>query len=132
MFFSYGFFSEETIVFSIPFSINIENLGINIYCKGNGLIDDSMKVERFGNKIILEGFPIANFHHPKLPYDYYNEIFRNIMDINMSQDLLFKILQLNISIRKKILYESQLIDNNVSKNLTKLMSYEISLISSHN
>ena len=29
-FFSYGFFSEETILFSIPFTINLHKIGINI------------------------------------------------------------------------------------------------------
>ena len=34
-------------------------------------------------------------------------------------------------IREKILDESKLVDNQVSKTLTKLMLYEINLISSH-
>ena len=36
------------------------------------------------------------------------------------------------SIRKKIIEESQLIENEVSNTLTKVMLYEINLISSHN
>ncbi|MBO8203610.1 hypothetical protein [Prochlorococcus marinus] len=130
-FFSYGFFSEETIVFSIPFSIKIEDLGIYISCKGLALKNDSMKIERSGNKIILEGLPIADVNHPRLPYDYFDQMIRKIGHINISQDLLLKIFQLNISIRKKILDESQLIKNEVSDTLTKLMLYEINLISSH-
>ena len=43
-----------------------------------GLNDDSMKVERSGNKIILEGLPIADVNYPRLPYDYFDEIFRKI------------------------------------------------------
>ncbi len=131
-FFSYGFFTEETIVFSIPFSINIEDLGINISCKGMSLSNDSMKIERSGNKIILEGFPIADANHPRLPYNYFDEMLRKIGHSNIPKYLLFEIFKLNISIRKKIVYESHLIDNEVSKVLTKLMQYEISLISSHN
>ena len=130
-FFYYGFFSEETIVFSIHFSINIEDLGIHLSCKGRSLKDDSMKIERSSNKIILEGLPIADVNHPRLPYDYFDEIIKRIGDINISQDLLLKIFQFNISIRKKIIYESHLVDNEVSKLLTKLMHYEISLILSH-
>ncbi len=131
-FFSYGFFSEETIVFSIPFSINIEDLGINICCKGMSLSDDSMKIERSGNKIILEGLPIADVNHPRLPYDYFNEILRKISNIDIPPDFLLEIFQLNILIRKKIIYESDLVDNLVSKILTTLMHYEVSLIPSHN
>ena len=130
-FFSYGFFSEETLVFSIPFVINIQNIGIHICCKGRSLIDDSMKIERSGNKIILEGLPIADANHPKLPFYYFNEIFRKIGNINNPRDILLKILKLNISIREEILDESNLVDNEVSKTLTKLILYEINLISSH-
>ena len=131
-FFSYGFFSEENMVFSIPFSISIEDLGIQIYCKGKDLINDSINIERSANKIILEGLPIADVNHPRLPYDYFDEIIKRIGDINLSKDLLSKIFQFNISMRKKIIDESHLIENEVSNILTKLMHYEINLISSHN
>ena len=130
-FFYQGFFSEESIIFSIPLSINIEDLGIHIVCKGRSINDDSMKIESSGNKIILEGIPIADVNHPRLPYDYFDEILRKIGHINIPQDLLLKIFQFNISIRKKILDESKLIENEVSNKLTKLMLYEINLISSH-
>lgn len=131
-FFSYGFFSEETIVFSIPFSININHLGIHIFCKGRNINDDSMEIERTANRIILEGLPIADVNHPRLPYDYFDEILRKISHINIPKDLFLKIVQLNISIREKIIDESRLIDNEVSKTLIKMMLYEINLISSHN
>ena len=130
-FFSYGFFSEETIVFSIPFVIKIQNIGTHIVCKGEILKDDSMKIERSGNKIILEGLPIADVNHPKLPFYYLNEIFGKIGNVNNPRDILLKILKFNISIREKILDESNFVDNEVSKTLTKLMLYEINLISSY-
>ena len=130
-FFNYGFFSEETLVFSIPFVIKIQNIGIHICCKGRSLKDDSMKIERSGNKIILEGLPIADGNHPKLPFHYFNEILRKIGNINNQRDILLKILNLNISIRERILDESKSVENEVSKTLTKLMLYEINLISSH-
>jgi len=130
-FFSYGFFSEETIVFSIPFSITIEDFGIDISCNGESLKDDSIKIERSANKIILEGLPIADANHSSLPYNYFNEINKRIGDINLSKDLLLRIFELNILIRKKILNESHLIENEVANTLTKVMLYEINLISSH-
>ena len=128
-FFSYGFYSEETIIFSIPFSIIIE--GINICCKGMSLNNDSIKIERSGNKIILEGLPIVDVNHPRLPYDYFDEIIKKIGNRNIPQELLLKIIQNNISIRRKIIEQSQLLENEVSKTLTKLMLYEINLISPH-
>ncbi len=80
---------------------------------------------------MLEGLPIADVNHPRLPYDYFDEIIKRIGDINLSKDLLSKIFQFNISMRKKIVDESNLIDHEISKTLTKLMLYEINLISSH-
>ena len=130
-FFSYGFFSEESMVFSLPFTINIDNVGVNFVCKGMGLQDDSMKIERSGDRVIIEGLPIADANHSRLPYNYFNEINKRIGDIDLSKDLLLKIFELNILIRKKILNESHLIENEVANTLTKVMLYEINLISSH-
>ena len=130
-FFSYGFFSEETIVFSFPFSIKIQNIGIHICCEGKNLKDDSMKIEKSGKKIILKGLPIADVNYPKLPFDYFDEIIKKIGNVNISRDILLQILKFNISMRKKILDESNLIDNEVSKILTKMINYEINLIPSH-
>lgn len=95
------------------------------------LTDDSMKIEQSGNKIILEGLPIADVNHPRLPSDYFDEILRKIGHINVRKDVLNEIFQFNISLRKRIIDESNLIDNEVSKILTKVMLYEINLISSH-
>ena len=91
-----------------------------------------MKIRKSDKKIILEGLPIADVNHPRLPYDYFDEILRKIGQINIPQDLLLKIFQKNIDIRNKIIDESRLIDNDVSNTLTKVMLYEINLISSHN
>jgi len=126
-FFSYGFFSEETIVFSMPFSLEIDD--ICICCKGMDLNDDSMKIERFNNKIILDGLPIADSNYPRLPYKYFDEIIKRIGDINLSKDLLLRIFELNISIRKKIINESQSLNNQIFKQLIEVINYEISLIS---
>jgi len=130
-FFSYGFFSEETIVFSVPFSIKIPDQHIYIFCNGMSLNDDFMTIKQSDKKIILKGLPIADINNPKLPNDYLSEILRRIGHDYTSKDLLSKILQYNITIRKKIIDESDLIDHEVSKILGKVMRYEISLISSY-
>ena len=127
-FFSYGFFSEETIVFSVPFLLKIADKDIYISIKGMSLNDDSMTIRRSDNKIILEGLPIADLNHPRLPYDYFDEILRRIGNNSITKDLLLKILQFNISIRTKIINESNLIDNEVSNILAKVMHYENNLI----
>ena len=131
-FFSHSFFSEETIVFSVPCSIKIKDLDIHISCKGMSLNNDSMQIVRSGKKIILNGLPIADRNHPKLPFDYFKEILRKIGQLNISKELLLKILQFNIQIRNEIIKESELTNNEVSKILITLMNYEISLIESNN
>ena len=55
------------------------------------LNNDSVKIERSGNKIILEGLPISDVNHPRLPYDYFDEVLKRIGHINVPQDLLLKI-----------------------------------------
>ena len=90
-----------------------------------------MKIVRSGNQIILDGLPIADENHPRLPFDYFDEILSRIGYDFISKDLLIKILQFNISIRKKIIDESDFIKNEVSKILCKVLDYEISLISSY-
>ena len=125
-------FSEESIVFSVPFSIHLTKIVINIFCKGMVLQNDSMKIHRFDNKIILDGLPIADANHPRLPYDYFGEILRKIDYSDNSQKVLTKIFQLNIEIREKIIHESHLLNNEVSKILIKVMNYENDLIRSHN
>ena len=131
-FFSYGFYSEETMVFSVPFELTFLPSEMTFCCKGNNLNDDSIKIEKSNNKIILDGLPIFDVNHPKLPFYYFEEVLRRIGHIDIPQDLLLKIFQLNISIREQIINESQLTDNLVSNTLIKVMKYETDLIKSHN
>ena len=35
-----------------------------------------MRIERYGNQIILDGLPIADVNYPRLPYEYFNEILK--------------------------------------------------------
>ena len=131
-FFSYGFYSEESIVFSVPFELTLLPSKVKFCCKGLSLNDDSMKIEKSNNTITLDGLPIADVNNPKLPYYYFDEVLRRIDGVNLPKDMLLKIFQLNISTRKEIINESQLIDNFVSKTLIKVINYEIDLIRSHN
>ena len=131
-FFRYGFISEETIVFSVPFSIYLKDCGLQINCKGESLDNDSMIIERGTNTITLTGLPIADVNNPGLPNDYFNEVLRKSGDSNIPKDLLLKIIELNRVIRKKIVDESLLIDNQVSNMLIKVIKYEMNLILNDN
>ncbi len=130
-FFYQGFCSQETIVFSFPFSINLRNLGIKLICKGKELNDDSIKIERSDNEIIIDGLPIADVNHPRLPGEYFDEILRRIGDINIPKNILSKIFELNILSRQEIMRESKLIYNEVSDMFSEIINYEINLISSY-
>tara|TARA_Y100001968_G_C19434164_1_gene758679 strand:+ start:1912 stop:2907 length:996 start_codon:yes stop_codon:yes gene_type:complete len=130
-FFSYGFFSKETIVFSFPFSINIKNLGINLRCKGKELNNDFIKIERSYDEVIIEGLPIADVNNSRLPIEYFDELSRRISEISISKNILSEIIQFNILNRKKIKKESESKDNEVSNIFTEILNYEINLISSY-
>ncbi len=131
-FFTYGFLSKETIVFSLPFSINLHDIGIQINCKGNCLDNDSMKIERSPNTITINGLPIADFNNPKLPNDYFDEILRKIGDSNIPKNLFLRILELNLLIRKEIINETKLVNNQVSDMFANVIKYEADLISNDN
>ena len=130
-FFYQGFFCRETIIFSFPFSINFNNLGINLICEGKELNDDSMIIDRSDNKITIKGLPIADLNNSKLPSDYFDEMISRIADVNIPKDILFKIIELNISARQNILKESSLVNNEVSNMFSEIIHYEINLISSY-
>ena len=102
-FFDYGFFSKETMVFSFPFNLQIENKGITIMCKGTELRDDIMKIKRSGESILIDGLPIADSNSPSLPEAYFKEFLDQIGEKNISIDYLYKIKNFNKLIREKFL-----------------------------
>ena len=63
--------------------------------------------------------------------NYFDEIIKRIGETNISRNVLSRIFEFNISIRKRILIESQLTNNEVSKTLMKVMQYEINQILSN-
>lgn len=131
-FFSYGFFSQETMVFSFPFSIKNKTSNIQINCRGKCLNNDSIKIERTANQITIEGLPIADVNNPKLVKAYFEKILERAGEFKLSGDFLLQIFELNLEKRKSIIGQSSLLDNEVSKMLTEILKYEISLISSEN
>ena len=90
------------------------------------------RASSFNTERIDHLYQDPHINNPKLPYYYFDEILRRIGNNYLSKDLLNKILQFNISIRKQIIEESDSIDIEVSKTLSKVMQYEISLITSNN
>tara|TARA_Y100001968_G_scaffold279389_1_gene275300 strand:- start:353 stop:1402 length:1050 start_codon:yes stop_codon:yes gene_type:complete len=131
-FFLYGFFSKETMVFSIPFKLDVKDLGFKLHCKGMNLYNDSINLNRSDNIITIEGLPIADVNHSRLPSYYFDEIIRRVDSVNIPKDILSKIFELNIFVRRKIMEKSYSPANQVSSLLSEIMDYEITLISSYN
>ena len=128
-FFDYGFFSKETMVFSLPFNLQIENQGITIMCKGNELTDDLMKVKRSGESILIDGLPIADSNSPSLPEAYFKELLSQIGEKNISIDYLYKIKNFNKLIREKFLENLKSKDNIASSMFFNAIVHELDLIS---
>lgn len=132
-FFSYGFCSDETIVYSLPFNITLyENENFQLTCLGKNLSNDTIKINRENKNITLEGLPIASTNNPKLPIFYFAEIQKRISDIIFSQDLFLKIIKLNIDRRVAILNQSSKKDDQVPKMINKVIDYELNLIKQDN
>tara|TARA_Y100001968_G_scaffold7276_1_gene6221 strand:+ start:827 stop:1825 length:999 start_codon:yes stop_codon:yes gene_type:complete len=127
--FNYGFFSKETIVFSLPFNLSIKDMGITLMCKGKELKDDHMRIERSGEVILIEGLPIADKNSPSLPESYFRELIEQIGGIDFSILPLLNIINFNNSIRKEILSHLNSINNKASFMLEKVINYELELIS---
>ena len=128
-FFDYGFFSKETIVFSLPFNLKIENKEISIICKGNELRDDLIKIKRSGKSILIEGLPIADSNSKSLPEAYFKELLDQIGEKNISIDYLYKIKNFNKLIREKLLENLKTKENIASSMFSRAILHELDLIS---
>ena len=105
---------------------------MKIICKGCNLTDDSMKIYRSIDKIIIDGLPIADSNTPRLPYDYFIELISRIVDNQALEDSFLKILEYNIFSRRSMIKESVSTTNKVLNMFCEVMAYENNLISSGN
>tara|TARA_B100000214_G_C23960634_1_gene625059 strand:- start:1059 stop:2051 length:993 start_codon:yes stop_codon:yes gene_type:complete len=127
--FNYGFFSKETIVFSLPFNLFIKEMDITLMCQGNELRDDSMKIQRSGKNILIEGLPIADSNSPSLPESYFKELIDQIGGCRFPINPLIEIINFNKVIRENILISIESTHNNASLMLENAINHEIELIS---
>ena len=132
-FIQFQFLSKENKVFSLPFSIEIEDSKNIFICYGNDInVNDLKLIKKNHKKLNIDGLPIAFRNNKNLAFIYFQKILRNIENINFSKRHLFKkIINYNIFIRKKIKEEINLIDNPSSKVLKEVLEYEINLITSN-
>ena len=128
-FFDYGFFSKETMVFSLPFNFKIEDTDLTLICKGNELRDDLMNIKRHKNSILIEGLPISDRNYSSLPEEYFMELFRQIGLNDISLINLYKIKNYNKIIREKFLENISKKENIASSMFYKAIVHELDLIS---
>ena len=131
-FFKYGFFSDESIVFSLPLLIRLKDSDVQIYCKGMDINNEKIIIERSNNNIYIKGIPIADLNYTSLPIHYFDQIMQQLSNYKIPKDTLSKIIELNVLIRKNIIKEINNSDDKVSKLFIKVINHELNLISSCN
>ncbi len=127
--FSYGFFSKEPIIFSLPFSIYIQNSGIQLICKGLDIINDKINVNKNGSQVFIEGLPIASIRNSSVIKSYFNELIIRNKLLNIPNDFFSIIKNYNLSRRKEISEKLNLLDNYSSRVISQAINYEIDSIS---
>ena len=132
-FLQFQFLSKENTVFSLPFSIEIEDSENIFICYGNDINSNDLNlIKKNHKKLSIDSLPIAFINNKNLTFKYFQKIFRNVENINFSKKHLFKkIINFNIFIRQKIKEDINSIDNPSSKMLKEVLEYEINLINSN-
>ena len=127
--FNYGFFCEESIVFSLPFSVQVKDYNFKLICKGLELNKDKILYNNFDRNFVIDGLPIATVNKPLFVKNYFKKVIdlTNLKDI--PQDFFSKIVSINYLRRKEILDELKLIDNFSSRMISRAINYEMELIS---
>jgi len=127
--FDYGFFSQETIIFSLPFNIFLENSGTQLICKGLDIINDEININKNGSKVFIEGLPIASIRKSSVIKSYFNELITRTNLSNIPNNFFSIIKDYNISRRKEISKKLKLLYNCSSKIINQAINYELDSIS---
>ena len=89
-----------------------------------------MSINRFDDKIIIKGLPIADITFNRLPYLYFLEVCRKI-NLKSDFELIFcDILDKNIGLRKKLLNTIKSIESTAAQTLRETINIEINMIKS--
>ena len=125
----YGFFCQESMVFSLPFKFKLNNLGLEFICEGNIIKDDNMRNYSTNNKIIISGLPIASKNKPLLIYNYFNHLIDQLDIYDQKNNLLKRIIDINRYRRKKLIKMLDSNNNDTSLIIQKAINYELDLLS---
>ena len=120
-----SFFCRESIIFSVPISLDLPESGFQIICKGQDLDNDSMVTYRTDKQIIINGLPIFDLNSDDLPFNYLEELFRRLGISIDEKVILSKIINYNISIRNTISKELRCINSKTASLLKDSIEYEI-------
>ncbi len=127
--FKYGFFCQESIVFSLPFHIKLKDSKLNFICKGLDLKDDKIRYKITDSEIIIDGLPIASINKPIFIKNYFEYLLELTNLKNISQELFSKIVSFNCLRRQQILVKLDLVDNYSSRIISRSINYELDSIS---
>ena len=127
--FTYGFFCEEPIVFSLPFIINFQESRRNLICKGKDLKDDQIKYQLNDYQVVVDGIPIGSMNKPSFIKDYFKYLCELTNLQNLSQEIFSKIIRFNYLRRQEIFGHLKPIDHDSCRMLSKAINYELDSIS---
>tara|TARA_B100001093_G_C26808211_1_gene1006422 strand:- start:811 stop:1806 length:996 start_codon:yes stop_codon:yes gene_type:complete len=129
--FDYGFYCEESIIFSYPFRLQIDNYGNFLVCNGSEIIDDSMLSISNEKQTCIQGLPIADINIPTLPKEYLMELIKK-NSLKVSYDHLFaEIKNLNIKKRNILSKEIKNVDSYSAQLIKKTLEYELKAINNN-
>ena len=126
---NYGFFCQEPIVFSLPFTIKLKESQLNLICKGLDLKDDNIKYKINDSQIVIDGLPIASINKPLFVRNYFDHLLELINLKNISLDIFSQIISFNCLRRKEILVHLKHFENDSCRMICKAINYELGLIS---
>ena len=126
---NYGFFCQEPIVFSLPFTIKLKESQLNLICKGLDLKDDNIKYKINDSQIVIDGIPIASINKPSFIKNYFDHLCDLTNLQNHSQEIFSKIIRFNYFKRKAIIGYLNPLDHYSFRMLSKAINYELDSIS---
>tara|TARA_B100001250_G_scaffold378449_1_gene368290 strand:- start:1302 stop:2294 length:993 start_codon:yes stop_codon:yes gene_type:complete len=127
--FNYGFFCQDPIVFSLPFSLKFKDSKSTFICKGRDLKDDKIEYQSNDSQVVIDGIPIASINQPSVIKNYFEHLCDLINLQKFSQEIFSRIIRYNYLTRQEIVSRLKPLDNDACRILCKAINYELDSIS---
>tara|TARA_Y100000589_G_C27137497_1_gene623178 strand:- start:529 stop:1530 length:1002 start_codon:yes stop_codon:yes gene_type:complete len=126
--FMYGFFEEESKVFSFPFELFFEKINFTFICDGFEVFNDEFEIKKFSNAIRVKGLPIGDKNMSNFPRLYIHQLLKINNILNISENLFEQIKHYNLSKRIELINYIDAQDNKTLQLLDKTLNYECEII----